>query len=152
MEKKMSVMGIGHKAGAVILLYLVVVFGLGRIFSPFFRITGTHYNTLLITGIILIVVGFATNLAAAFTMLKAHKNGKLATKGLYAVFLNPMYTLQLFITVPGLTLLFNSWIVLTTIIAAIITIKVFVKEEEKYLENTFGDEYREYRKRVLIKF
>lgn len=152
MDKKMSVMGIGHKAGAIVGGYLVITIVLSYLFSPFFRITANSYEVLLIVGIIAAVLGFSLNLAAAFQMLKAHKNDTLATRGLYAVFLHPMYVLQLFVTVPGITLLFNSWLVLSAVIVAIAVVKLLVKEENIYLENRYGEAYRAYRDKVLIKF
>jgi len=152
MEKKMSVMGIGHKAGAVVGGYLVLTVVLSYVFSPSFRITSGSYSTLLTAGIVMAVVGFSINLAAAFQMLKAHKKDALATTGLYGIFLHPMYFFQVFVTIPGVTLLFNSWLVLTTVLVGIAAVKLFVKEENHYLENRYSDAYREYIQKVLIKF
>jgi protein-S-isoprenylcysteine O-methyltransferase Ste14 len=151
MTKKMSMMGIGHKAGAIVGIYLAATAAASYIFSPVFRITENSYGTLLAIGLTLAFVGFAANLAAAVQMIKAYKSGTLAKKGLYAIFLNPMYTMQLLVTVPGITLLFNSWLVLTTIVAGLVSVRIFVKEEESYLESKFGSEYTEYREKVLIK-
>ncbi|MCX7749911.1 MAG: hypothetical protein N2645_23975 [Clostridia bacterium] len=150
--KRMTILGIGHKAAGVIGLYLIIVFIVDRLFLTQFKITENAYPVLVKVGVMMGVVGFIINLLAAFQMLKAYKNDKLATRGLYAVFLNPMYTMQLLITLPGIMLLFNSWIVMTTLIAAVITVKMFVKEEEKYLEERFGSAYSEYRQKVLFKF
>lgn len=152
MEKRMSVMGIGHKAGAVVGGYLVLTVIPSYIFSPLFRITEGSYSTLLMVGIIMAVVGFSLNLAAAFQMLGAHKKDTLATTGLYRIFLHPMYFFQLCVTLPGVTLLFNSWLVLTTILVGIAAVKLFVKEENNYLETRYGDTYRTYRRKVPIKF
>ena len=152
MDKKMSVMGAGHKIAAVVVLYLALAEGISLLASPVFRITEQAYSTLLVTGIILAVTGFSLNLAAAAQMLKAHKAGCLATGGFYGIFLNPMYTLQVFITLPGLMLLFNSWLVMAAVIAAYVACRIFVREEEQYLESRFGDQYREYRRNVPVKF
>jgi protein-S-isoprenylcysteine O-methyltransferase Ste14 len=97
------------------------------------------------------VMGVGGKIAAA-GMLRAYGKGQLQTGSFYAFFLNPMYTFQILVTVPGLLLLFNSWLGMLSVIPAFIAFKVFVKEEEKYLEEKFGDQYREYRKKVLFKF
>jgi protein-S-isoprenylcysteine O-methyltransferase Ste14 len=76
------------------------------------------------------IAGFMLNLIVAFSMMTAYKKNKLAINGLYSIFLNPMYAIQIIVTVPGLLLLFNSWLVLTTVIVAFIAFKIFVKEEE----------------------
>lgn len=152
MEKRMSVMGIGHKAGVVVIGYLILTVVLSSKFSPLFRITSDFYNTLLTAGIVMVIVGFSLNLAAAFQMLKAYKRDTLATKGLYRIFLHPMYFFQLCVTLPGVTLLFNSWLVLTTVFVGIAAVKLLVKEENNYLENRYGDVYMDYKRKVIIKF
>lgn len=62
-----------------------------------------------------------------------------------------MYLLQIFITLPGLFLLFNSWLVLGGVAPAYLAYRVFVREEHHYLEDQFGEAYREYLKKVLLK-
>jgi protein-S-isoprenylcysteine O-methyltransferase Ste14 len=151
MDKKMSVMGVGGKIVGVLMGAVAVTAGVSFLFQPFFRIT-EDYHRLAIGAVVMIVVGFALNLVAAFEMLRAYGKGQLATGGFYALFLNPMYTFQILITVPGLFLLFNSWLVIISLIPTFIAFKVFVKEEEKCLEDKFGDQYREYRKKVVFKF
>ncbi len=152
MEKRMSVMGVGHKAGAVVGGYLVLTVVLSCIFSPLFRITRDSYSVLLVIGIVIAAVGFSLNLAAAFRMLRAHRKDVLATEGLYGIFLHPMYFFQVLVTLPGITLLFNSWLVLTTVFVGIAAVKLFAKEENHYLESRYGDAYRKYRRKVWIKF
>lgn len=71
----MSVMGVGHKAGAGVGGYLVLTVALSCIFSPLYRITSDSYSAFLTAGIVMAVVGFSLNLATAFQMLKTHKKG-----------------------------------------------------------------------------
>ena len=151
MSKKMSVMGIGHKAGIVVFGFLAVTFAISYYTQPLFRITES-YDTLLTVGIALAAVGFAANLVAAVQMLKAHNSDHLATGGLYRVFLNPMYFLMMFVTLPGVTLLFNSWLVLTTIPVGAVAVHLFAREEGRYLEEGYGEAYRAYRRSVAVKF
>ncbi len=49
---------------------------------------------------------------------------------------------------PGLGLLLNNWVGLAVPVAMYLTLKWLVKEEEKDLEERFGDGYRSYRQRV----
>jgi protein-S-isoprenylcysteine O-methyltransferase Ste14 len=150
MEKKMSVMGVGAKIALPTLLYLAVSEAISWFARPLFGITA-NYTTLLVIGIALIAVGFSLNLAAAFTMLKAHSANRLATGGLYAIFRDPMYVVMIFLTLPGLFLLFNSWLALTGVIPAYICYRVFVRAEHKYLEELYGEEYRQYLRKVPVK-
>jgi protein-S-isoprenylcysteine O-methyltransferase Ste14 len=150
MGKKMSVMGVGAKIAIPTFLYIAVAAVVSRFFRPLFRITGNS-RTLRIPGILMAGAGFSLNLVAAFAMLKAHRDNRLATGGLYRLFRDPMYVLQIFLTLPGLFLLFNSWLVLAGVIPAYIAYRVFVPEEHRYLAERFGEAYREYLKTVLLK-
>ncbi|HWS29700.1 MAG TPA: methyltransferase [Clostridia bacterium] len=147
----MSLMGVAGKIVVVLLIALAVTEGISLLTAPAFKITD-DYASLTIIATIAAVVGFALNLAAAFEMLSAHKKGELATGGLYAWFLNPMYAFQLLLTVPGLLLLLNSWLALATVAPTFVAFKMFAKEEERYLEERFGGEYTAYRGKVLFKF
>jgi protein-S-isoprenylcysteine O-methyltransferase Ste14 len=150
MEKKMSVMGVGAKIAIPILVYLIAAEAVSLLTAPLFTITA-QYSVLLVIGIALAVIGFSLNLLAAFAMLKAHKDGRLATGGLYKIFRDPMYVLQICLTLPGLFLLFNSWLVLAGVIPAYIAYRVFVREEHAYLAGKYGDVYTRYVAGVPIK-
>lgn len=150
MTRKMSVMGVGHKIALPVLLWLAAAEAVSLLARPAFSIT-SDYQALLMIGLALIAVGFSLNLVAAFTMLRASKEKKLATGGLYSVFRDPMYVLQIMLTLPGLFLLCNSWLTLIGVIPAYIAYRVFVKEEHQYLEGLYGELYREYVKKVPVK-
>ena len=152
MKKKMSMMGVGGKIAVVLVMYLAIAITLDIIFAPVFRIADTHYAVTLIVGIALAAVGFALNLAAALPMMKAHKEERLAKTGLYRLFLNPMYVFQIFVTLPGIFLIINSWLAMSAVIPAYIAYRIFVREEYRYLEGRFGEEYSDYRKTVLIRY
>jgi protein-S-isoprenylcysteine O-methyltransferase Ste14 len=149
----MSVMGVGAKIAVPSLLYTAAAGAVTRAFSPRFRIAGNprSLRALRVAGGVMAATGFSLNLVAAFAMLKASKEDRLATGGLYRLFRDPMYVLQIFITLPGLFLLCNSWLVLSGVIPAYIANRVFVKEEHAYLEERFGEAYRDYLKTVLFK-
>jgi protein-S-isoprenylcysteine O-methyltransferase Ste14 len=151
--EKMSIMGVGGKIAVPTLLYLAGALGFSRLFRPLFRITGKEQllRNLRIGGTAMAAVGFSLNLVAAFSMLKANKEKRLATGGFYRLFRDPMYVLQIFVTLPGLFLLFNSWLVLAGVVPAYIAYRRFVKEEHRYLGEQFGEAYKEYLKGVLLK-
>jgi protein-S-isoprenylcysteine O-methyltransferase Ste14 len=150
---KMSVMGVGGKIAIPLVLYTAAAGAITRYSQPLFRITekDRSLRALRIGGSALAATGFSLNLVAAFEMLKANKEERLATGGLYRLFRDPMYTAQIFITLPGLFLLSNSWLVLSGVIPTYIAYRVFVREEHAYLEEQFGEAYSEYLKTVLLK-
>lgn len=150
MKKKMSIMGVGHKIALPTLLYVAIAEAASWFARPLFGITDNR-AALLTAGIALIIVGFSLCLAASYSMLKAGKEHRLATGGLYAILRDPMYVFQIFLTLPGLFLLLNSWLVLAGVIPAYVCYRLFVREEHKYLEGLYGEEYRQYLKKVPVK-
>jgi protein-S-isoprenylcysteine O-methyltransferase Ste14 len=50
--------------------------------------------------------------------------------------------------VPGIALLVDSWIGLTTPIFMVVMLRILVRKEEAYLEGVFGSQYIEYKKKV----
>ncbi len=152
MNKKMSPMGIGPKAGIVIGVYLAVT-GLISFFTrPLFTITEDTYGVLLTVGIALAVVGFSINLLASLQMLKAFKADALATTGLYGVFLHPMYFFQVFMTLPGIALITNSYLILTVVPVAAVVVKLFSKAENEYLKARYGAVYDAYKAKVPVRY
>ncbi|MGE5429436.1 MAG: methyltransferase family protein [Syntrophomonadaceae bacterium] len=117
-----------------------------------FRITENYYGTLAAIAAIMILTGVVGVAASARKLLKCFKQRVLITDGPYRICRNPMYASYVFFVIPGLCLLFNSWLVLTTVIVNFSLTLIFVPREYAYLEETFGDEYRTYLKSVWIKF
>jgi protein-S-isoprenylcysteine O-methyltransferase Ste14 len=136
----------------VLIAYLAAAIIIDLVFTPVFKITATAYSTLLIIGIAAAVAGFSLNMAAAIGMLKAYQSGSLATTGLYRIFRDPMYVFQIFVTLPGILLLLNSWLALSAVIPSYIAYRLFVRQEHEYLLEKFGDEYRRYQNKIMIKF
>jgi protein-S-isoprenylcysteine O-methyltransferase Ste14 len=152
MIKKMSPMGIGPKAGIVVGGYLAVTGLISYLTRPLFTITDQGYGILLAVGIALAVVGFSMNLLASLQMLKAYKADTLATKGLYGIFLHPMYFFQVFMTLPGIALITNSYLVLTLVPVAAVVVRLFSKQENEYLKTRYGAAYEAYRTKVPVRY
>jgi len=133
-----------------ILLIITAVFD--NILFPLFKITLYSYPTLVYAAIILIILGIIMVINTGKKLIKAYKSGILMTDGLYRVFRNPMYAAYLIFIIPGICLLFNSWLVLTTVLFNFILLQILIKEEYRYLEEKFGEEYQNYLKKVWIKF
>jgi protein-S-isoprenylcysteine O-methyltransferase Ste14 len=47
--------------------------------------------------------------------------------------------------IPALSLILNSWLVLTSSLVGYILFKIFIRTEYNELEKFFGEEYRRYR-------
>lgn len=112
-------------------------------------------GTRIILGVELMAAGFALMFVARRTFVAAGTNVEpwkpsmtVVTTGVYAWLRNPMYvggTAALF----GLAVLLASdWLVVMTVVMALVLHFGVVLREERYLEAKFGDAYRRYRDAV----
>lgn len=133
----------------VIILILSFIF---HYMVPVIRVIPHPYN---LTGIVLIVSGFALTLAANRLMIKNRTTNQpegtpdlLLTSGPFRISRNPVY-LGMTIILMGVEILLGSLsAMIFPVIFVIIIERLFIKAEEVVLENQFGDKYVEYRKKV----
>lgn len=108
-----------------------------------------------LAGVSLIVIGFASILAAG---LQFHRAGTsvpthtpttaVVTHGLYALSRNPIYVA---LTVIYLGIAFaadNAWILIFLAPVLLVMQIGVIHREERYLERKFGEDYRRYKERV----
>lgn len=153
MKKKMTVTGVAIQISIVIVVCFIAATIISWQLKPVFRIVPDGLSfPLSITGFSLFAVGLALSSAASSSVRKAYNEDRLLKTGLYHVFRDPIYLFQTLIAVPGISLMLNSWLVLTTVIPSYIAYCVFVRKEHRYLEEKFGDEYIAYKKTILISF
>ncbi len=152
MKKTMTALGIGRKLGLVLLPFLFVTVWAGHHFAPMFAYDHITYALLLGIGIGLIVIGLLMNSFSARYTLNAFKQGRLVTGGPFAVTRNPMYASFIFLTIPGLSLSLNNWLVALCSIALYAGLHLLIVDEEKWLEEKFGAEYVAYKKHVGLVF
>ena len=99
-------------------------------------------------GMIVAHTGLLTFILAGTPWLPFSPATKLVTHGFYRVTRNPMY-LGLTIGYIGLAaVLDTAWPLVLLPLVLWGLISTVIAKEERYLEERFGDEYREYKKRV----
>lgn len=147
----MTIRGAAPKIASLTMIYLLIVIVISHLMKPVFQIT-VDSLPLVVTGIIWIVPGIIIVAIAGRMITKSYNENKLLKTGLYRVFRNPMYAAYFLFIIPGICLLFNSWLVLTTIPVNYILLQTFIRKEYIYLQEKFGQEYEEYLKTILIKF
>jgi protein-S-isoprenylcysteine O-methyltransferase Ste14 len=152
MKNEIGIFGSGLIIGALGFPYFALTVFLSILYKPTFNIPFISADTLFIIGIIFVIVGESVNAASAAKMTAAFTNKELVKEGPYSICANPMYGSQILLSAPGIALMLNSWLVLTTAIVGIILVKLFIVREEEYLREQFGEEYDEYKRKVLIKF
>lgn len=98
--------------------------------------------------IVLIAVGIPFYIISEVVVMKAYNADRLITGNIFKCCRHPLYASWVVFIGPGVVLLLNSWIDLTTPIFMYTILRILVKKEELYLENRFGTEYLRYKNKV----
>ena len=135
----------------IALVIIIAGFAAGLIKSLHF-IYGTARYT---AGGALLAASLANGLAAFYKFKKAGTNvdvrkpaTKIVTDGLYAYSRNPIYVGLVIFLFAMSVLLNNLWIMIFIPAFVIIVKRGVIEKEEIYLEEKFGAEYTDYKKRV----
>jgi protein-S-isoprenylcysteine O-methyltransferase Ste14 len=105
----------------------------------------------MVIGIVLIAAGLALIVSANLAFREAGTNVEpwkpsltIVTGGVFRWLRNPMYVGGVVLLVGLAILLASDWMVVMTVVTALILHVGVVKREERYLEAKFGDAYRRY--------
>jgi protein-S-isoprenylcysteine O-methyltransferase Ste14 len=150
--EKLNFFGIGPKIGRIALPWLVITISLTIIFPAIFSFGQSLRQPLLIVGIVLLVVALIYYFTTLRLMLPGIRENRLITTGAYRLCRNPLYAAMILFLFPGLALVLNSWIILTTSIVGYLLFRKFVHEEEEALERIFGEEFKVYREKTSCFF
>lgn len=104
----------------------------------------------LLAGGALLAVGVPLWFTSAAQILLLVPRGKLITRGPFAIVRHPLYTSVALLVVPGVGLLFDSWLGLALGLVLYVVSRRCAPAEEQELETRFSEEYAAYRKRVLL--
>jgi len=138
----------------LVLVCLVLGFGLSWLLPLRIWPVGTN-RALVVAGVAVVVASFIWLIWSARTMVRGgsslpvhHPTANLVIRGPYRWSRNPIYA-GMVLAFLGLGLARGSWwfVVLAVVVALLLRWGVILREEA-YLERKFGDEYRDYAKRV----
>ena len=146
--QKLSPLGIGPKIGMIAIPYLAAGIVLTVFYPQIFSFGLASKRPLFITGFIVLAVAIICYILTVRSLLQGLKANKLMTTGAFRVCQNPLYAVMILLIIPGLALVLNSWIVLTTSILAYFIFKMSIHTEYEEMERVFGQEYLDYRKRT----
>jgi len=145
---KLNFLGIGPKMAVVLLPWLAASIFLSSLRISLFKFTPEPSQILLIAGIILMAFGLIFYFSTVRLLLQGLKNTKLVTSGPYSICQNPLYSSLILFVIPALSLILNSWLVLTSSLVGYILFKIFIKSEYSELEKFFGEDYINYREKT----
>jgi protein-S-isoprenylcysteine O-methyltransferase Ste14 len=140
--------GAGRQVMGLTLPFIVAGIVLNILFPAWFALGfGTGG---MIAGVILLVIGVPVWISSVVLILVWVPRKKLITTGPFAVMLHPLYTSVALLVIPGLGLLFDSWVGLAIGAVLYISSRIFSPGEERLLLQYFPKEYPAYRKRVVL--
>ena len=142
---KLNFMGIGPKIAAVTFPWLAAAIFLTLKFSSSFVFSATMDKFLFYAGLVLVTAGSAMYFLTVPSLLKGLKETKLMTGGTFFLCCNPLYSSIILLIIPGVSLIMNSWLILTTSVVAYSLFRIFIKSEYAEMEKFFGDDFRRYK-------
>lgn len=104
----------------------------------------------LMVGFFLLAIGVPIWLVAVVQILRFVPRGELITGGAFALVLHPIYSAVALLVLPGLGLVFDSWLGFAVGAALYVAQRLFAPAEERTLAARFPVTYPEYRRRVLL--
>jgi protein-S-isoprenylcysteine O-methyltransferase Ste14 len=140
--KYQKLFGVGQVAGLIGLAILGLLYLLDRMLSHV-PITGRP-ESVRIAGGVLVVVGICWYVWCMKAITQWWHHDRLCTSGPFKFVRHPIYAGSIWFWSLGISLLFNSWIVLTQPVFSFLVTSLLVRKEEKMMESVFGREYQQY--------
>lgn len=140
--------GVGPKFAALSVLFASPQAAASAFWPETFVVHVVPRLIAMVAGCVLLAAGIPLMVAATVTLHRGFHEGKLFTTGVYGLCRNPIYASWVIFLVPGTLLLFGTWLFLLVPLPMYVVLRLLVRREEAWLEETYGDEYRAYRKRV----
>ena len=145
---KQSNLGIGGKLTLYTALYVGFATGLTALNPSFFLLRSNLVLGLRAFGYIFLALGILLLIISVRQLLRELEEGVLMTQGVFRYSRNPVYAVWVFLMIPGFSLLTASWIFFFTPFVFYLVFKIYIREEEEFLEGYFGEEYLEYKEKT----
>jgi len=150
-EKKnrdeISYLGVGPKIFICISPFILIFGIISFLLEPIFRIPIDYYWLILLGGILLII-GLISFIYSEMGLRKAFKASELLTAKAFSYLRHPMYASMGLCVLPGIFIFLNSWLLLLILPMYYLIVRIFIREEEEYLINKFGEKYVHYKEKV----
>jgi protein-S-isoprenylcysteine O-methyltransferase Ste14 len=143
----MSRWGVGPKTFVPSFAYTLAAWGATSAWPGVFRLRWLP-DIVVTAGVVLTAAGVVMWLVGAVTVMRAYNRDQLVTSGVFALVRHPIYAAWITLIFPGLALLIRSWPMLITPWIAYAIFRRLIHREDEYLEQRFGQAYRDYRRHV----
>ncbi len=137
--------GIGPRFSLVTVVYGFLASWLTYRYPDVFRLSGVSPWVIVVLGTVFVAGGTILYIVALRTFNRGYRHNQLLTEGPYAYVRHPIYAAWIGGICPGVALFFRSWIMLTLPLVAYVSFKVLIHREDHFLEDQFGQVYRDYR-------
>lgn len=144
----MSIMGEAPKLFGVFAPVLAGALAASVAWPRAFDFLGKFRGVGFAAGIELAALGLPFWASAAFSLVRAYKAERLATRGAYGLCRNPIFSWWIYSVLPALGLCLDSWLILALAPALYLLARPSAKREEAELAARFGAEYEAYAERV----
>lgn len=141
--------GSGDKIGLFTLPFLILGVILNKKKPSYFKVGGPPMFFKVIA-LLMLLPGVTIWLWSIKLILTNVPQNKLITNGPYAFVKHPLYTSVALLVLPGIGLLFNTWLGGVIGIVLYSGSRLFSPEEEAVLSQTFGSAWEEYCRRVKL--
>jgi protein-S-isoprenylcysteine O-methyltransferase Ste14 len=142
-----ATMGVGPLLVTLGLAYITLMVAVGRA-TPGLRITALAGSAPRFAVAILLVMAAVLYVRTITTVREAAAAGRLVTDGPFRYVRHPIYATYVFLVCPAVVIAVASWPGLSIPFVAYGLYRLLVPREELRLEAIFGDDYRDYRRRV----
>lgn len=130
---------------AITIIYAILIFIIDLLYGAVFKIDFIPNRILIAASIALLCIGIPLYIIVLKVLRASYKRHELITTGCFSICRNPLFAVVIFLLLPGLLLLFYSWILLTIPFFMYIMFKVFISREEHLMEKEFGQDYIKYK-------
>jgi protein-S-isoprenylcysteine O-methyltransferase Ste14 len=138
--------------GTIWRVWLPLIAGLWALAAVFRFAPGPH-GAARWAGLVFGLTGLTGVIVARYTLGRsfsiAAKATALVTRGIYSRIRNPIYVSGVFFIIGLALMMWNSYVLLLLVVIAPMQI-IRARREARVLEEKFGDEYREYRKKTWL--
>jgi protein-S-isoprenylcysteine O-methyltransferase Ste14 len=148
MKKRMNILGIGIYMIVAMVPCVIMITVLTSVYSQVFHYTYIPRFIGIILGAILMIFGVLFLSVSLRIFMKQFATGKLVMNGPFALCRNPIYASWILFIIPGISLLLDSWLILTASLLMYILFKLKIGKEEQDLREAFGAEYLAYKESV----